>query len=240
MRWKLIRRRFSISAPQVIVRRHMPWPLRWAVAAVAFGFSAAIALWAFQTGKDIAGLDRDAKVELSRLREEAAELRSDRDKAQAVANTAESLLKTERATQERLAEQLRRTESEKLALKADLGFFQQLIPVAGSTPEGLAVRGFQAELQAPGHVRYQLLVMQGGRQPSPFNGRYELTVTGTLDGQPWSALASPTSQPLQVKQYARVAGLIDCPPQAVVKTVQVKFTDAAGAVRALQTLHLES
>ena len=238
MRWKLIRRRLSISAPRVIVRRHLPWPLRWATAAVVLGFSAAIALWAFQTGKDIAGLDRDAKAELTRLREEAAELRSERDKAQAVANTVESLLKTERATEERLAEQLRQSESEKLALKADLGFFQQLIPAAGGTPEGLAVRGFQAEMRAPGHLRYQLLVMQSGKQPAPFNGRYELTVSGTLDGQPWTSQPSASIQPLQVKQYARVEGMIDCPVQAVVKTVQVKVTDAGGAVRALQTLRL--
>jgi len=240
MRWKLIRRRLSISAPRVIVRRHMPWPLRWAVVAVALGFSAAIALWAFQTGKEIAGLDRDAKAELARLREEASELRQDRDKAQAVANTAESLLKTERATQERLAEQLRQSESEKLALRSDLGFFKQLIPAAGGAPEGLAVRGFQARMQAPGHLRYQLLVMQGARQAAPFSGRYELTATGTLDGQPWTSTPGAAPQPLQVKQYARVEGMIDCPAQAVVKTVQVKVTDAGGAVRAVQTLHLES
>jgi hypothetical protein len=239
MRWKLLRRRLSISAPRVIVRRHLPWPLRWALAAVALGFSAAIALWAFQTGEDLAGLDRDARAELARLRDTVAELREDRDKAQAVANTAESLLKTERVTEERLAEQLRQSETEKLALKADLGFFQQLIPVSGATPEGLAVRGFQARMQAPGRLRYQLLVMQGGRQVAPFNGHYELTVTGTLDGQPWTSPPPAASQPIQVKQYARVEGMIDCPAQAVVKTVQVKVTDAGGAVRALQTLHLE-
>jgi hypothetical protein len=155
----------------------------------------AIALWAFETGKEIAGLGKDAKAELARLREEVAELREDRDKAQAVANTAESLLKTERVTEERLAEQLRQSESEKLALKADLGFFQTLIPASGGTPEGLAVRGFQARMQAPGHLRFQLLVMQGGRLAPTFNGRYEMTVSGTLDGQPWTLPPTTASQP---------------------------------------------
>lgn len=237
MRWKLIRRRFSISAPRVTVRRHLPWPLRWLTGAVMLGFSAAIALWAFQFGKDLAGLDKDAKAELSRLRDEAADLRSDRDKAQAVANTAESLLTTERVTEERLTTQLRQSESEKLALQADLGFFQQLIPQGGGTPEGLSVRGFQAEVQAPGHVRYQLLVMQSGKGAAQFNGHYEMTLMGTLDGAPWTSPPAAT-QGLQVKQYARVEGMLDCPPAAVVKTVQVKVTDAGGAVRALQTLKL--
>jgi hypothetical protein len=33
MRWKLLRRRLSVSAPRVIVRSHLPWPLRWLVVA---------------------------------------------------------------------------------------------------------------------------------------------------------------------------------------------------------------
>jgi len=107
MRWKLYRRRLSISAPRVIVTRHLPWPLRWAVIALVFGFSAAIGLWAFEFGKEIAGLDRDAKEELLRLRVEVQQLREQRDKAQSVADSSESLLKAERATQERLAQQLK-------------------------------------------------------------------------------------------------------------------------------------
>ena len=238
MRWKLLRRRFSASAPRVTVRGHLPWPLRWLTGALVLGFSAAIALWAFETGKDLAGLDRSARAELTRLREEAADLKEERDKAQALANTADSLLKTEKAAEDQLAAQLRQSEVDKLALKADLGFFQQLIPQGGGVPEGLTVRGFQVEVPAPGHVRYQLLVMQGGRMAVQFNGRYELTLSGTLNGQPWTSTGGAVNQPLQVKQYARVEGMLDCPPQAVVKSAQVKVTDAGGAVRALQTLKL--
>ena len=238
MRWKLLRRRLSITAPRVTVRRSLPLAFRWALAALGLGFSAALALWAFETGKDLAGLDRGAKEELARLRGQVDDLRTDRDKAQSVANTAESLLKTERATEERLADQLRQSESDKLALQSDLGFFQQLIPSAGGTPEGLSVRGFKAELQAPGHVRYQLLVVQGGKQPAPFNGHVALSLTGTVDGHPWSSTAPSSEQALTVKQFARVEGMIDCPAQAVVQTVQLKVTDASGAVRALQTLRM--
>jgi len=238
MRWKLLRRRFSITAPRVTVSRQLPWPIRWLSGAVVLGFSAAIALWAFQVGKDLAGLDRSAKEELTRLRAEQADLKEERDKAQAVANTAESLLKTERVTEERLAAQLRQSEADKLALQADLGFFQKLIPQGGGTPEGLTVRSFQAEMEAPGHVRYQLLVVQAGRAAAQFNGHYELTLSGTLDGQPWTSPPTGANQPLQVKQYARVEGMLDCPTLVVVKTVQVKVTDAGGAVRALQTLKL--
>ena len=89
MRWKLLRRRLSISAPRVIVRSHLPWPLRWAAVAVVLGFSAAAALWAFEFGKDIAGLDRASKDELARLRAEVQQLRADSERAQSIASEQE-------------------------------------------------------------------------------------------------------------------------------------------------------
>ena len=68
MRLKLLRRRLSISAPSMIVRGRLPWPLRWAVVAPVLGFSAALALWAFEFGKNVAGLDRRSTDELQQLR----------------------------------------------------------------------------------------------------------------------------------------------------------------------------
>lgn len=235
MRWKLFRRRLSISAPRMIVRSHLPWPLRWAVLALTFGFSAALALWAFEFGKDIAGLERGVKDELVQLRAEVQRLRDDRERSQSVANTADSLLKTERVTQDKLALQLRQAEAEVLALKADLGFFERLLPAASAS---LAVRSLQAEPVQPGQLRYQLLVMQSGKAPAEFKGRYELQVTGTLDGRPW-ALALPAGpQPISLRQYARVEGRLDYPEGAVVKTVQVRVTDNNGGLRASQTVKL--
>lgn len=235
MRWKLLRRRLSVSAPRMIVRSHLPWPLRWAVAAVVLGFSAAIALWAFEFGKGIAGLDRDAKEELTRLRAEVVKLRTDGDRAISVANTAESLLKAERAAQERLAQQLRQLDAEKQALQADLGFFEKLLPAAG---EGVQLRGLQAEAKAPGELRYQLLVMQTGKSPAEFSGRYELLLTGLLAGKAWTMSLPGGAKPLQLRQYARVEGMIDLPPDAVIKTVQARVIDGQGAVRATQTVKL--
>jgi hypothetical protein len=235
MRWKLFRRRMSISAPRMIVRSHLPWPVRWAVLALAFGFSAALALWAFEFGKDIAGLERGAKEELLQLRAEAQRLREERERAQSIANTADSLLKTERATQDKLTQQLRQAESENLALKADLGFFERLLPASG---EGLAIRALQAEPVQPGQLRYQLLLMQSGKAPPEFKGRYELQVSGTLDGKPWTLALPAGPQPISLRQYARVEGRLDHPAGAVVKTVQVRVLDSQGGIRASQTVKL--
>jgi len=236
MRWKLLRRRLSISAPRMIVRSHLPWPLRWVVFALMLGFSAAIGLWAFEFGKDIAGLDRNAKAELAELRIEVAKLRSEREGAQSIANTAESLLRAEKAAQEKLAQQLKQVEAENLGLKGDLGFYQRLLPAAGN--DSLSVRALQASAQSPTQTRFQALLMQIGKNLPEFAGRYEVLLTGTLDGKPWTLVPPGGPKPLQVKQSLRLEGLIDHPETAVVKTLQIKVTDKQGAVRATQTAKL--
>lgn len=236
MRWKLLRRRLSISAPRVIVRRHLPWPLRWAVVAVVFGFSAAIALWAFEFGKEIAGLEQGARQELQRLRGEVAQLRQERDSAQSFAHTAESLLKAERAAQETLAQQVRQLEAANMALQADLGFFERLLPAGAG--EDVVVRGLKVEAQLPGQLRYQLLVMNKRQGAADFDGRLEMTLAGTLDGKPWSSTPPGGAQALRLRKYARIEGQLQHPVGAMVKTVQVKVTDANGAVRSTHLARL--
>lgn len=218
------------------VRSQLPWPLRWAALAMALGFSAALALWAFEFGREIAGLDGHLKQKLAAVQEELAELRHERDGAQRVANAADSLLKAERATQEGLTAQVRALQNETMALKADLGFFERLLPLSGK--EGLAVRGLHAEVASAGQLRYQLLVMQGSRAPSDFQGRYELALAGQLDGKGWSQPLAGGAKPMRFKQYQRVEGEIQFPPQVVMQSVEVRILDADGGVRAQQSLKL--
>ena len=220
----------------MIVRSHLPWPLRWAALALMLGFSAALALWAFEFGKDIAGLDRGSRADVGHLRQEIEQLRNERDHAQSIANTADSLLKAERVAQEKLAAQVRALEADNMALRADLGFFERLLP-AGASGE-VTVRGLQAQLSEAGQMRYQLLVMQQGRAVPEFNGRYELVLSGQLDGKPWSYTAPGGARPLKFRQYQRVEGVVDYPAEATLRQVQVKVLDSGGGVRATQLLRL--
>lgn len=240
MRWRLLRRRLSISAPRMTVRSHMAWPLRWAVVAISLGFSGALALWAFEFGKGIAGLgpnSRSSAEALAEVQQQLAAVRLDRERAQSIANTADSLLKAERATQARLAEEVKALEMENLALKDDLGFFERLLPASG---DGLSVRGLQADMPAAGQLRFQLLVMQqGGRALPDFRGRYEVLLSGTQEGgKAWAMSAPAVTKPLQFKQYQRIDGLAEYPANAVVKQVQVRVLDDAGQLRATQTAKL--
>lgn len=240
MRWRLLRRRLSISAPRMTVRSHLPWPVRWAAAAVALGFSGALALWAFEVGRDLTGVgrpDSQVKEALQRSQAQLNNLREDHQRALSIANTADSLLKTERATQQRLAEQVKAMEMENQALKDDLGFFERLLPAAGEG--GLSVRGLQADLPAAGQLRFQVLVMQqGGRALPEFKGRYEVLLSGLMEGRPWAMPGPVVSQGLQVKQYRRIDGLAEYPSTATLKQVQVRVLDEQGLVRATQSLKL--
>jgi hypothetical protein len=239
MRFRLFRRRLTVSAPRVAVRSAMAWPLRWAVVAIVFGFCAAIGLWAFEFGKGIAGLDTHAKEELERLRAEVTQLRADRDKSQSVINTAGSLITAEKAAQEHLAGKIRALEADNRALRDDLGFFEKLIPAGGG--ESVAIRGLQAEaLGAPEislQLKWQVLVIQPVKNAPEFSGKLEVTFTGTQNGKPWMMSLPGGGQALKFRQYRRVEGLVDLPPQAVVQSVSAKVLEGS-AVRAVQTVKL--
>lgn len=242
MRFRLLRRRLTISAPRMAVRSALPWPFRWAVLAIVLGFCAAIGLWAFEFGKDIAGLEKGSKEELMQLRTEVTALRgelaavkAERDEAQSVANTADTLVTAEKASHEKLLAQVKQLEADNRLLRDDLGFFEKLIP-AGAV-EGLAIRGLQAELIAPSTLKWQTLVMQPGRNMQEFNGRLEITFVGTVNGKPWTATLPDGAMPIKVKQYGRMEGELALPPQVLVKSVSARVLEGS-VVRATQTIKL--
>jgi hypothetical protein len=216
------------------VRSAMPWPLRWAGAAIVLGFCAAIALWAFEFGKSIAGLDSGAKEELLHLRDDVVKLREERDKAQSVFNTSASLITAEKAARDQLATQIKALEAENRALRDDLGFFEKLIPTSA---EGVAIRAMQAEVLAGTQLKWQLLVIQPVKNAPEFRGKLEMSLAGTLNGKPWMMELPGGPQPLQFRQYRRVEGMVDLPPQAVVKNVSAKVVEGT-STRAVQSIKL--
>ena len=242
MRFRLLRRRLTISSPRMAIRSDLPWPFRWAVVAIVMGFCAAIGLWAFEFGKDIAGLEKGSKEELNRLRTEVTVLQSElsrtqleRDKAQSVANTADTLVIAEKASRQSLLDQVRQLELDNRALRDDLGFFEKLIPTTASS--GISIRGLQAEMLDASKLKWQVLVIQAGKNTTVFSGRLEMTFTGTLGGRPWVATLPNGSLPMKVGQYGRMEGLQDVPAQVVVKSVSVRLMDGAN-VRATHSIKL--
>jgi hypothetical protein len=235
MRFKLLRRRLTISAPRMKVRSAMAWPLRWAAAAVVLGFCGAISLWAFEKGKEIAGVDTGAKEELLRLRDDVERLRAERDRVQSILNTSDSAITVERSAQERLAAQVRSLEAENRSLREDLGFFEKLTAANGT--EAVAIRGLQAEVLAGTQLKWQVLVIQPVKNAPEFRGRLELSLSGLKDGQPWMMPLPGGAQPLQFRQYRRIEGMVDLPPQVVVKSVSARVVEGSVS-RAVQNVSL--
>ncbi len=239
MRLRRLRRRFALTGPRLAVRRAMPWPLRWLAAALVLGLSAAVALWAFEFGKSLAGLDAGARQELKYLRTESRDLHAQVNRMKEVATAAESLRATERAAMDVLAERLRQLEADNRGLREDLAFFEKLIPASSSKGANMDIRGLQAELMGGGvQLRWQVLVIQPMRNAPEFKGQLELLLAGLRDGKPWTSDPPTVARPLQLQQYRRVEGVVQVPERAVVKTVTVRLLQE-GSVRALQTVNLE-
>ncbi len=236
MRFRLLRRRLTISAPRMAVRSALPWPLRWVLLALVLGFCAAIGLWAFEFGKHIAGLDHDRQLELEGLRTEVQKLRAERVLiTQQAGNTTSSLLMAEKVAQEKLVQQIRQLEADNRTLRDDLGFFEQLVPLAAG--QSLNVRSLQAEVLGGTQLKWQVLVIQAARKAPQFDGMLEITLSGTLNNKPWSMPLPGGAQKLQFRQYQRMEGLVDLPVQAVVKTVSVKVLEGT-STRALHSVTL--
>lgn len=242
MRLRLLLRRLTVSAPRMSVRSALPWPFRWVGAAVVLGFCAAIGLWAFEFGKEIAGIDdnrirelRQLEGEVADLRQELSAMKEERDQALALANTSTTLMTAEKAAQERLSTLNKQLEADNQRLRDDLGFFEKLIPTVGT--EALAIRGLQAEVDDGRQVKWQVLVIQPLKNAPEFTGRLEISFTGLQAGRPWSATLPQGPQPIKLRQYARAEGVFDLPAQTLLKGVSVKVMDG-NAVKAVQSIKL--
>lgn len=242
MRFKLLMRRLTVSAPRMAVRSALPWPFRWAVFALVAGFCAAIGLWAFELGKDIAGVDHGSKAQFQQLQFENETLRArieiltaERDQAQSVANTADTVLTTTKVTSDKLTETTRQLMLENQRLKDDLGFFEKLIPTVDGNAGALAIRGLQAERLASGDLKWQVLVIQGVKNPVEFEGRLELVFAGLANGKAWTGSPVGSALNVKIKQYGRVEGVYSPPAQTLVKSVTVKVLNGQ-TVRAQQTI----
>ena len=240
MRLRLLRRRLTISAPRMMVRSAFPWPIRWALVAVTIGFCSAIGLWAFEFGREIAGIEGGTQAELVRLRErvtaldaELAQTRVQRDEAQSVANTANTLITTEKVSSEKILTQLKSLEDENRRLKDDLGFFEKLAPSLGA--EGVTIRALQGDIQADGKIRWQVLLIQAKKNPAEFSGHLELAFVGVLNGKPWiGAVSGPGGVPVKLLQYGRIEGLYEVPAQVQIKSLTVKLFEGS-TLRATQS-----
>lgn len=242
MKFKLLRRRLSISAPRMTVRTHIPWPLRVGSAALILGISAALAMWIYDAGRQFAGLGNDhSSAEVAALRSELAAALAERDRLQALSNASESRLSIERSAQQQLAGQVRSLEMDNVKLQEDLAFFESLS--SQGTATGLAIKRFISEPDGvPGRMRYRILVTQGGKSERDFTGVLQLilslqqggkaVIINLPDGDPAS---EKSAFKVSFRRYQRIEGSFSIPAGARLTQVQARILEN-GSVRAQQSV----
>lgn len=241
MKWKLLLRNLSVSAPRVAIRSQLPWPLRVVVVFVLLSLAVAAGFTVYEQGRKLSGPDRnELSAELDRTRELLARAVEERDRTAAAAVQSESRASVDRSAQEQVQAQLKSLERENARLKGELAFFESLLPTP-TNAKGILIRSFRVQPDAePNSLRYRLLVQQSGRPVRDFVGEVSLTVSLQQDGRA-SVLQLPDPKmpgagpvPLAFRHYQRVEGTFELPEGAVVQSVLVKI-HADGETRAQQT-----
>jgi len=233
----------SISAPKMTIKTHLPWPLRAMFLVLVIGLGGALAMWAYDLGRNFAGLNPNAgRDQVASLSDEVKKLSSERDKFSSTAMAAESQLNIERSAQTQLGNQIKTLEAENAKLKEDLSFFQSLLPT-NIGAQGITIQRLKAEIVQPNQVHYQLLAMQGEKVPREFVGNLQLSVTVLQGGKsviinfPEQNATDLARYRLSFKYYQRVEGVVTLPEGAIIKAIQARVLDR-GQMRAQQSVNL--
>lgn len=241
LRRKLWWQRWSISAPRMTIKNHLPWPLRAIFIAIVVGLGGAVAMWTYDLGRNFTSFKKGPTVEqLAQMQAQIRQVGDERDQLQATINASDSQLNMERSLQVQLKHQIKALQEDNNKLKDDLSFYESLLPTDAAT-KGIAIRRLKAEMIAPSQLRYQVLIMQGGKVDHDFIGSYQLVMTVVQGGK--SAMIvfpkpdASDKYKLAFKHYQRIDGVLAVPEGATVKSVQVKILEK-GALRTQQSENL--
>lgn len=231
------KRKFSISAPRLAVRPHVPWYLRWALV-LPFVLLAVVLIWlAYDTGLELAGFYRNqSETEIGQLNSEITRLKTDNARLSEEAAANERQAQIDRAASQETSRQLSVLNSENASLKEDLAFFQTLT-VPGRHDGELTIPRARIEPDAlPGEYRYRfLLVRDGPPRTKEFHGSMQLLVNISQDGKE-SVLTFPedqaTGNKLNFKFYQRVENSFRLPTNARLVSAQLRiFEDGSDEPR---------
>lgn len=227
---KAFRRKFSISAPHLSVRPHLPWYIRWSVTLPFILFAGWLIWWAYDSGLEFAGFHRSiAEKELTELHAHVASLESENSELRNQVATLERHSQIDKSQQIETASQLRVLNEENARLMDDLSFFQNL-PLSGVREGELTIHRLSVEPDSlPGEYHCRLLLVHSMRQRSKdFQGHLQWVVNGELAGKKTTlvfpqedASESPTF-PLNFKYYQRVEHSLKIPAEMRLKDVQIR------------------
>lgn len=222
LKLRRFRRHFGISAPKMVVRRHLPW--QWLIPPAVL-----LALMVGATGWFMAQRNEEGALvqEVEALRQQLLVQREELSVLRSGAGTGQNAVSIERATQQQLLGRIKGLEAQNALLKEDILLFERLIPVTG---EGAAIRieNFRVAQEELGHFRYRLLLaFQPDRQTPDFRGRLQLVIDFELSGKRVQLLVpdkreSLTEYQLELKHFLRREGVFQLPVGAVLRGVEAR------------------
>lgn len=222
-------RKFTITAPRLAVRPHVPWYVRWAIVVPFVLLAAALVVWAYDSGLQLAGFHRErAENELSHLRLQVAKLSKENTKLSRQVVDDERQIQMGRATNQEMAKQLKALNEEKAHLNEDLAFYQDLTQ-SGGRAEKLSINKLKVEHDAlPGEYHCTMLLVDTGQRVKAFRGRLQLVANVLQNGKqtvvvfPQENSPDAASYQLNFKYYQRIERSFQLPPDALLKSVEVR------------------
>lgn len=186
MRFRKLKRRFSISAQRLSVRPHVPWYVRWAIA-IPFVLALGGAIWwAYDSGLELAGFHRGQAVkELDELREKVAALKEENATLSSKAASFERQAQMGEAANQEIENQIHALNDENIRLKENLAFFQNLPLSQGENDNDLSILRLKVEADSlPGEYNCRLILVQSVKQRGKaFQGNMQLIVNAIKDGK---------------------------------------------------------
>ncbi len=226
-----VRRRFSISAPKLSVRPHVPWYVRWALIVPVVVVVVLVVDWAYDSGLQLGGFHRgQAERELTQLHERVAALESENDTLRNQVAAYERQGQIESAAGVEVDKQIKSLNDENARLKEDLLFFENL-PLTGAREAELSVHRMKIEPDTlPGEYHFRMLLVQSVQQRGKeFQGNLQLLVNGEQDGRKVVLQFPQANSPAEIaayqlsfKYYQRVEKGFKLPPDMKVDSVQVR------------------
>jgi len=232
--WRRARQHFSIDAPRMAVRTHLPWPWRAVLGVALLAVVAGMWWWGFDFGQIFGGFNRkDLEAKLTALEAESAQLRTEAAELLNRSTQLESELAMTRGAQTTLSKQALELQNENTQLKEELVFLQRL--VADSNKQvGLSIQRLAAEREGDDAWQYRLLVVRGGNPAAEFDGHLSMQVAiappvGATPAFHPTTINLPDEQPemapalkLRFKYYQRLEGTFRVPAGAQVRSLTAR------------------
>jgi len=242
-----LKRRFSISAPRLSVRPHVPWYVRWAITVPFLIIMGFLVVWSYDAGMELAGFHRgEAEKTISELRDRVAFLEAENAKQTNQIAIAERQAQMQQAAADEVQEQVKSLHDDNALLKEDLSFFQNLPLTSGRDAE-LSIHNLKLEQGSlPGEYHCRMLLVQGvQRRGREFDGDLQILVNGEQDGQkvvlqfPQQNGVEVAAHRLKFKYYQRVDRLFKLPAELHIDSVEIRvFEKGIQEPKAKQTVLL--